>query len=292
MSDSPQFVYFGGEPLGVPVLEALHTAGLTPSLIVCNPDRTVGRKHVLTPPPVKVWAEAHGIEVFQPDSYRDEGPRAKLAAFDWDLFVVVAYNFILPKWLLELPHHGVLNLHPSLLPQLRGASPIRTAIKDDLRDAVGVTVMLLDEGMDRGPILAQEPYAIDPNEWPLPGPELDAHLAAIGGTLLAETIPRWLAGAIEPTPQDHDAATYCGKLTKADSEISLDPLQLPIGEDAQVLWRTVCAFTGSGGTFFRHAGTRVKIVEATLQGDTFVPLRVIPENQREQSFADYLRSLS
>lgn len=290
--DTPRFVFFGGEPLGVPALNALERADLLPALIVCNPDRPVGRRQVVTPPPVKVWAKQHNIAVYQPQSFRDEGPRAKLAAEPWDLFVVVAYNFILPDWLLSLPRHGVLNVHPSLLPKLRGASPIRTAIKDDLRDAVGVTVMLMDERMDHGPILTQEPFDLPESEWPIPGPELDARLATAGGTLLAATIPRWLDGDIEPTPQAHDAATYCGKLSKSDSELFLDPLDLPTGERARELWRTVCAFTGIGETFFRYDGKRVKITEATLMDDTFTPLRVIPENQREQSFAQYRATLS
>jgi methionyl-tRNA formyltransferase len=270
----------------------LHKAGFTPSLIVCNPDRPVGRKQILTPPPVKVWAEAHDIRVLQPASLKDEAAKHTLAEAAADLFVVVAYNAILPTAVLALPPKGVLNLHPSLLPKLRGASPIRTAIKDDLPETIGVTVMLMDEQMDHGPILAQAVHDLSDTSWPLPGPELDARLAAQGGALLAETIPAWLAGTLTPTPQNHDEATYCGKFTKADGELAIDPHHLPRGEAARAMWRIVCALTGIGGTFFMHQGKRVKITEAAWREDTLVPLRVIPENQREMAFAEYLSSLA
>ena len=128
MNTKPKIVFFGGEPLGLPALEALVRAGLTPQLVVCNPDRPSGRGLELTPPRIKTWATEHGIAVFQPTSYKNEEARLKLVETEWDLFIVVAYNFILPKWLLDLPKYGTINMHPSLLPKLRGMSPIRTAI--------------------------------------------------------------------------------------------------------------------------------------------------------------------
>ncbi|MCA9362956.1 methionyl-tRNA formyltransferase [Candidatus Kaiserbacteria bacterium] len=287
---SLKFVFFGGEPLGVPVLEELKAASLTPELIICNPDRPVGRKQKLTPPPVKLWAEQNNIETFQPTSYKDEGELTRLNQEKWDLFVVVAYNFILPKWCLELPKHGVLNVHPSLLPKLRGASPIRTAIKDGLREDIGVTIMQMDEEMDHGPILDQIYVPIADDNWPVSGPELDLALAHTGGTLLADVIPEWLAGNIDPQEQDHDTATYCGRLTKEDSRLDLNPLNLPSGSEALVLLQKIKAFEGIGDTFFIHNGKRVKIKSALIENEKLSLKTVIPEGKNEITFSDYLKN--
>jgi methionyl-tRNA formyltransferase len=284
-----KFVFFGGEPLAVPVLEKLKKADLIPSLIVCNPDRPAGRKQILTPPPTKVWAIAQGIEVFQPASYKDELAKQKLVSIDPDLFVVVAYNFILPDWLLKIPKKGCLNLHPSLLPKLRGASPIRTAIIDNLPEDVGVTVILLDEKMDHGPILEQEQLELD--RWPINGKELDVVLAKKGGKLLAEVIPAWINDELLPQEQEHELASYCSKLDKARSELEINPHKLPAGKKAEQCWHTICAFSGIGETFFIHDGKRIKITEANLtNGKTLQLLKVIPEGRKEISFADYLKT--
>ncbi len=292
MSEQLKFVFFGGEPLAVPVLEELKVAGLTPSLIICNPDRPSGRGHQLTPPPAKVWAEAENIEVFQPTSYKDDTAKAKLTESEWDVFVVVAYNFILPKWLLEVPKHGTINVHPSLLPKLRGASPIRTSILNDLREDIGVTIMLLDEEMDHGPILDQMHMPIADENWPVSGSELDQALAHMGGSLLAATLPAWTAGELLPQEQDHTAATYCSRLSKDDSRLSIDPFNLPAGQEGRHAWRAINAFAGIGDTFFIHQNKRVKIKSAEFTGDKLHILRVIPEGKKEVNFTDYLNSIT
>jgi len=292
MNTPIKFVYFGGEPLAVPVLEELKTAGLVPSLIVCNPDRATGREQIITPPPAKIWAEAEGIEVWQPTSYQDESTKDYLSNCEWDIFVVVAYNFILPAWLLEIPKHGVINVHPSLLPKLRGASPIRTAILENQPDDVGVTIMLMDEKMDHGPILEQEQLHLTSENWPMSGPKLDKKLAKLGGTLLAEVIPAWVADELSPQEQDHDLATYCTRFQKRDSEVELNPLALPGGKNAKRIWHAINAFAGIGDTFFIHHGNRVKIKQAELTKDGSLHLlRVIPEGKKEVNFEDYLNSL-
>ncbi|MCA9354595.1 MAG: methionyl-tRNA formyltransferase [Candidatus Kaiserbacteria bacterium] len=293
MNKEIKFAYFGGEPLGVPALEELAAAGLMPSLVVCNPDRPAGRGHKLTPPPVKIWAEAHNIPVFQPDSYKAEVTRQRLESESWDAFVVVAYNFILPEWLLEMPKHGVLNAHPSLLPKLRGASPIRTAILKDLRDEVGVTVMLLDKEMDHGPILDQMAMDISDENWPVSGPDLDLALARMGGSLLADVLPAWITGELAPQEQDHGAATYCGRFKKGENELTIDPLDLPTGQAALAAWHTINAWAGIGDTYFMHNDKRVKVKMAELTNNgTLQLLRVTPEGKREIDFDDYLKSVS
>ena len=286
-------VYFGGEPLGVPVMEELYLSGITPDLVVASPDKPVGRKQIMTPPPVKVWAQEKGIEVYQPDSYKDDseaGPRAKLAVQDWDVFIVVAYNYILPQWLLDIPKHGVINVHPSMLPLLRGASPIRTAIKDDLREAIGVTIMKMDATMDHGPILDQMPMHITDENWPVSGPELDLALARMGGAMLADTLREYLDGHIEPQEQDHDMATYCGRLTKADSELEINPHKLPTSNKAYQAWLKINAFAGIGGTYFMHNGKRIKINEAEFSHGKLRLLTLIPEGKSSVAFDTWLAS--
>lgn len=287
--------YFGGEPLSVPVLNALEATGIVPSLIVTNPDRPVGRKQVLTPPPAKVWALERGIEVFQPTSYKNtnKSELVRLTERNWDLFIVAAYNFILPKWLIEVPTHGTLNLHPSLLPKLRGPSPIRSAILNDEPAYVGVSIMLMDEEMDHGAILAQEPYRDAGAEaWPVGGLTLDAALAAQGGALLARTIPAWLTGTLVPTEQDHALATYTTKFTRADGELHLDPYALPTDTAAYQAYLKIKAFEGWPETYFTHKGVRIKIKQAELSraddgtwGELRL-LRLVPEGKAEMQFTD------
>lgn len=290
MSNSkPKIAFFGGEPLGPASLEALVRAGLTPELVVCNPDRPSGRGLELTSPRIKTWAEEPVIEIFQPTTYKVKESLERITSTEWDLFVVVAYNFILPKWLLELPKHGTINVHPSLLPKLRGASPIRTAILENLRDDVGVSIMLMDEQMDHGPLLQQVPLGL--NNWPLGGLMLDDMLASIGGEILAQTIPRWLSGEITPEEQDHEAATYTKKFEKANSELSINLANLPTGDEAMKLLCKIKAYEGIGDTFFIDGGKRVKVKAAGLStGGQLELYRVIPEGKKEVDFVTYLAS--
>lgn len=286
---TPRIAFFGGEPLGPASLEALVRAGLTPELVVCNPDRRSGRGLELTSPRIKTWAEEHAIEVFQPVSYKSKETLTRITNHEWDLFIVVAYNFILPKWFLELPKHGTINVHPSLLPKLRGASPIRTAILENLRDEVGVSIMLMDEQMDHGPLLEQVPLGL--NNWPLGGLILDDMLASIGGEILTQTIPRWLSGEITPTEQDHEAATYTKKFEKSQSELSITPTNLPTGGEAFRILSKIKAYEGIGDTFFIDNGKRIKVKAAGLTTDGQLELyRVIPEGKKEIDFTMYLAS--
>ena len=286
----PRIAFFGGEPLGVPVLEELYLTGITPDLVVASPDKPVGRKQVITPPPVKVWAQEKGIEVYQPESYKGDAADAvkeRLSSDDWDVFVVVAYNHILPQWLLDIPKHGVINLHPSMLPFLRGASPIRTAIKDDLRDQIGVTIMQMDASMDTGPILDQMPMIIADENWPVPGPELDLALARMGGAMLADVLREYLAGEIMPQDQDHTMATYCVRLSKVDSELELNPRKLPTSNKARQAWLKINAFAGIGGTWFKHDGKRIKIKEAEFSMGKLRLITVVPEGKPAVDFATW-----
>ena len=289
---SVRFVYFGGEPLGAPILERLIAAGYTPALVVCNPDRPVGRKHVLTPPPVKQVATAHNLPVHQPERI-DETTVATLIAESYDLFIVVAYNHLLPEALITAPRFGTLNVHPSWLPKLRGASPIRSAILNDDPAAVGVTIMHMDAQMDHGPIVTQRPYPIDPSDWPIAGRTLDTTLTVLGAELLIETLPQWLEGTIIPTPQVETAATYCHKLDRSMGELSIDPFNLPRDEAAQQALLKIRAFDGWPGTFFTYNDTRIKILDASIDASTILVIHsVIPAGKTEQPFTTYLANLT
>lgn len=290
MSDL-KFVYFGGEPLGAPILKLLLEAEFTPKLVVTNPNRPVGRTQELTPPPTKVVATQHSIPVFQPETCKDKEVMQPVLEIDADVFVVVAYNHILPDWLLNHPAKGSLNVHPSLLPKYRGPNPIRTAILNNDRET-GVSVMLLDSEMDHGPLLAQVDADIHETEWPLPGRVLDERLIALGGQLLIDTLPRYVAGEIEPQEQNHAEATYTTKVTRADGELLLDPHNLPTGEVAREYYLMHCAYDGWPETFFMHDDKRIKIKKEELADGQFRPLSVIPEGKGEISFSDYLSQLT
>jgi len=291
MSHPISFAYFGGEPLGVPVLEELKNAGLMPGLIVANPDRPAGRKLALTPPPVKVWATEHSIPVFQPTSYKDKAALVPLLDGSFDVFVVVAYNHILPEWLIELPPHKTLNVHPSLLPQYRGANPIRTAILENNRDAIGVSIMRMDKEMDHGPIVAQLPITISDTKWPITGTELDAALAHAGGSLLGRTIPAWIKGTITPHEQDHSKATFTKKMSRQDGEIIFSITNPPTGIEAFQTLLKIRAYAGWPGTFFMHNNKRIKIIDAYIDStDTLVLTEVVPEGKRPLPYAQFLQS--
>ena len=285
-----KFAFFGTPEIAALVLDELALAELIPSLIVTNPDAPIGRKQVLTPPPAKVWANAHDVPVFQPSTLRDPALLSPLTEFEWDLFVVVAYGKFIPEWLLQVPKHKTINLHPSLLPKLRGASPIRSAILEDMRET-GVTVMLLDAELDHGPILAQLPAQINKNNWPLPGRALDQELAFIGGKLLAESIPRWMSGSITPVEQNHALATFCTKIDKSMSELNIDPFNLPTGDIAYQTFLKICAFDGWPETFFIHESKRIKIKAAHLdETGTLRITRIVPEGKKEMDWLQYFQA--
>jgi methionyl-tRNA formyltransferase len=282
----PKFAFFGTPDIAVIVLEKLKSAGMLPSVIISNPDAPQGRKMVLTSPPVKVWALAHGIPVLQPQSLRtDKTVEMYLEENRIELSIVVAYGKLIPESLLSIPKYGTVNVHPSLLPKLRGASPIRSAIFEDMRET-GVSIMLLDSELDHGPLLAQESVDIQTDAWPVRGGELDTLLATKGGELLVRTLPSLIDGTLIPTEQNHSSATFCTKITKEMGELDLKA-------DAYQNLLKIRAFDGWPGTFFytekNEKRIRVKIVDAELDGNSLKILRIIPEGRNEMSYEDFIR---
>ncbi len=285
MNTLPRIAFFGTPQIAVWVLEELEKAGIIPSLIVTNPDAPQGRKMLLTPTPVALWAEVRGIPVYKPVSLRTEEAVKTLTESGCELFLVAAYGKMIPEDVLSIPKYKTLNVHPSLLPKLRGASPIRSAILEDM-NPVGVSIMELTAGMDEGPLLTQKEFQFRHEEWPFRGTLLDEFLAKEGGVLLASLLPAWLAGTLTSTPQTGEP-TYCTKITKEMGELDL------AGDPYQNLLK-IRAFDGWPGTYFfteKHdKKIRVKIVDAELDTDGSLRItRVIPEGKKEMSYEDFMR---
>lgn len=283
MNEQPTIAFFGTPQLCIPILEQMKSAGLTPSVIVTNPDRPVGRKQIITPPPVKVWAKEHGIPALQPEKLDDEF-YANLKTKNLELSVVVAYGKIIPENVIELPKHGTLNVHYSLLPKYRGATPTEAAILAG-DTTTGVTIQKMVYKLDAGPILAQQTHNIAPD---IKTPELRNELNEIGAKLLAETIPAWLNGEVEPRQQDEEQVTTCGLIKKSDGEVDLQKMS------DQELWNRYRAYYGWPGIFyFDENGKRVKVTEATFQdgpfdqaqGKKFIIKKIIPEGKSEMTVA-------
>ncbi|HVU75632.1 MAG TPA: methionyl-tRNA formyltransferase [Candidatus Paceibacterota bacterium] len=248
-----RFAFFGTRPLAAGVLAELNDAGLIPEKSFESAD--------ITPAFI-----------------------AELASQEWDVFVVASFGKILPKAFLDIPRRGVINMHPSLLPRLRGPSPVRSAILLNERDT-GVTIMRLNEKMDQGPIIAQRKVAIP--EWPPYGRDLDALLAREGGKLLAEMLPQWVAGEIDAVEQNHDVATYCKIFTKEDGLLDLKA-------DAYENLLKIRAFDGWPGTyaFFERAGKkiRVQILDAEIINGKLQIMIVKPEGKGEMRYDAFLNS--
>jgi len=279
-----KFAFFGTPDLAVNALNEMETFGLVPSLIVTTPDAPVGRKQVITPPPTKVWAEVRQIPVFQPTTLRNAEDLTILSENTWDFFVVFAYGKIMPEWLLSLPKYGTINAHPSLLPKLRGASPIRSTLLTDL-SAAGVTIMQMDAEMDHGHILYQRSI---PLSEPIPGRDLDHTASLMCGDLLSHVMQELPKGSIIPIPQNHEDATFCTKITKDMAELTLNPEAMPTGEEAVAVYRKICAFDGWPETYFIHGGKRFKIKSAHLTEDKKLIIeRIIPEGKKETDFKNY-----
>ena len=213
-------VAFAGTPeFALPALEALLELHSVVGVLT-QPDRPSGRGRLLSASPVKALAEAHHLPCLQPATLRAEAPRAALAAWNPDVLVVVAYGLILPPAVLELPRHGCLNIHASILPRWRGAAPVQRAILAG--DAVtGVSIMRMDAGLDTGPVLLARESAIGAHDT---GGSLTRTLASLGAAALIDALEGVAAGTLEARPQPLEGATYAAKIGKSEARIdwSLD----------------------------------------------------------------------
>ncbi len=211
-----KLVFCGTPAFAVPTLKLALRAGYDVPLVVTQPDRPVGREQTLTAPPIKTTAIEAGIPVVQPEKIKNnEEFRAQLEAIRPDAILVVAYGRIIPRWMLELPRLGNLNLHASLLPKYRGAAPVQWAIANG-EPATGATTMRLDEGLDTGDILLQRAMTVPPD---MTAVDVFPMLAEMGADLMMETLRQLDAGAITPKKQDHDKATHAPILTRNDGRM-------------------------------------------------------------------------
>lgn len=272
----PKIAFFGTPDFAVWVLDGLKERGIVPDLIVCAPDAPKGRKLVMTPPAAKVWADAHGIPTLQPTTVK--GPSfEKEVGTGWDLFIVAAYGKIIPENILYVPKRKTINVHPSLLPLLRGSSPLQSAILADMKNT-GVTIMLLDKEMDHGPILAQESLKLA--SWPVDTETLGKDMARAGAALISQILGSILDGSITIKEQDHSAATFTKKITKEDGEMNLSA-------DGYENWLRFNAFKGWPGSYFFQNGERVKISGAHFENGAFVADTVIPEGKKEMTWKEF-----
>ena len=247
-------------------MEELIAAGFPPSVVICNPDKPVGRKRIITAPPTKILAKKHEISVAQPET---KEAIANYLSNGFDFFVVAAYSKILPKNVIELPKLGTIGVHPSLLPKYRGATPIQSAILAGEAET-GTSLFLLDEKVDNGPILAQQSLQLTK---PTPGvgsptdsvganddyETLMRKLAHLSGKLLAEIIPDFVAGKIRPKPQNDEEATFTKKFSAEDGMVDL------VKDDPVMIERKVRALSAEPGVWtHREDGRRMKILKVAL----------------------------
>ena len=254
MSRDPLRIVFMGTPaFAVPALRALVERGHVVVGVYTQPNRRAGRGRKLRASPIKIFSEECGLPVFQPRSLRQdsESARSDLAELAADAVIVAAYGLFLPEKVLQLPRLGCLNIHPSLLPRHRGPSPVATAILNG-DEATGVTIMLLDEGIDTGPILAQQETRIAADET---AEGLTNRLFELGSNLLIDSLDRWEQGQIVPKPQSDDDASFTRRLEREDGRIDWN-------QSADSLARRVRAFTPWPGAFTTWRGRTLKVLRA------------------------------
>jgi methionyl-tRNA formyltransferase len=291
----PRIIFFGTPLFGQIILQKLRSENFHIVAVVSQPDRPIGRDQKLTPSPVKTFAKEHKIPILTPaDKEELLTTNRKLEKLKPALFVVASFGMIIPPETLQIPEKGALNVHPSLLPKYRGASPIQAAILNgDIE--TGVTIIQMDEQMDHGPILSQEKTALGSTETTATAM---TKLAQLGGNLLTKTIPPYLAGKIIPQPQDHTQATYT-KLIKRDNG------RINWGENNAKVEQMIRAFNPWPGVWTtvgemaeqldrelknrRHQNLRLKILQAHLENGTLSLNSVQVEGKNPITFPDFTK---
>ena len=236
----------GSPAFAVPSLRALHASGYEVALVVSQPDRPAGRGGGLAQPAVKVAAAELGLPVLQPETLKDEAVRAQLRSLEADVTVVAAYGKILAPAVLRIPRLGSVNVHASLLPRWRGASPIAAALLAG-ESETGVSIMEMTAELDAGPVIARAPLPIPPGAT---AGTLEPALAALCARTLVETLPRWASGEVAARPQDESLATFCGLVRKEDG-------QLRAAMTAVEAERAVRAYDPWPGAYVDYRGSRL-----------------------------------
>lgn len=306
--NNPRIVFFSNAAFGVILLDELERHGIVPVAVVTAPDMPAGRGRRIRQTPAKSWATNRGLPVFEPAALNDATFLDALRSVKPDIFIVASFGKILPQLLLDIPSKGTLNVHPSLLPAYRGPAPIQASILYGDKET-GVTIMLTDNKMDHGPILAQRHYVFDNAR--VTAPKLEKGLAIAGARLLSDILPQWQNGDIQPVEQEHARATYTKLITKKDGLINWK-------ESAQSIERKIRAYQPWPGayTFWQETAKKklrlifyqAEVIASSKQhmqcgsvfadGDTFAiatrrgMLRITlvkPEGGRIMSGAEFLR---
>jgi methionyl-tRNA formyltransferase len=257
-----KIVFFGTEDFSLTILKGLVEAGYNVVAVVTKPDTKRGRKQILTPPSVKLYAQSQGINVWQPLKLSDIADDVKTLG---DVAgVLVSYGKIIPGSIISLFNPGIINVHPSLLPLYRGPSPIESAITNG-DNQTGVTIMNLEPRMDAGPIYSQVTYQLSGSE---AKPELYQTLANIGTKQLLSSLPSILDGSLEPKTQDDESATYCSILTKDDSLIQPNLITAAEAE------RRIRAFLGYPKSKVQILGKEIVVTKAHIASESKTPLDI------------------
>ena len=252
-----RYVFFGTPDFAAVILEKLIKAGFVPEAVVCNSDKPIGRKKIITPPPTKISAQKYNIPVLQPEILANH--KSQITNYKPDLFIVAAYAKIIPEEILKIPRLGVIGVHPSLLPKHRGPSPIQSVILSGEAET-GATLFLADEKADHGLIFAQRKleFSILNSQFL----KLQQSLAELGGDLLIETLPKFIKGEIIPLPQDESHATYTKKFITEDGYVDLQK------NEPTVIERKIRAFNPEPGVWtmmeIKSEKKRVKLLESEL----------------------------
>lgn len=290
------FTFFGSSDFSVHILNELEKLGLRPKLVVSTPDKPRGRKMIVTPTVVSAWALERGIPVHRPETLKTPEGVAAITELTQihaiDVFVVASYGKIIPQNILDIPRAHVLNIHPSLLPKYRGASPIQSAmLADDTH--TGVSIIKLDAEMDHGPLIGPQ-KEVHFAEWP-PYAETEKMLAENGAQLLAQCIGGWVNRTIIEKSQQHDLATYTKKIEKEDGLIPFEDIinidTLPRDAQRNIFLKVQAFSVWPSVYFFTPQGERIKIIRASWNSDSCSIETVIPEGKKEVSWSDYRKNI-
>lgn len=300
---NPRILFMGTPDIAVTCLSALVDAGMNVVGVVTRVDKPRGRHAILTPPPVKVYAEQRGIPVHQPRTLRDEAFNAYLDGMKPDIILVVAFGMILPPSVIHYPRFGCLNVHASLLPRYRGAAPMQRAIMNGERET-GVTIMYMDEGLDTGDMIAAEATPISDTD------NLETvhdRLAEIGARMLVDATRAVFSGSAKRTPQDDSASTYAKKIEREDCRLDfsrtareldciirgLSPMPYawcltPDGKSLKIISARLTEGKGASGEVLSASADRGELVIACGEGALAVTA-LIPEGKSRMDAASYLR---
>lgn len=288
------FVFLGTPEVASKTLDILKENGYLPSLIITGLDKPVGRKMIITPPPVKIWAIENNIPYLQPEKINDETIRnilgtlgrsdgdgqRKFSAENFrgeqnipDCFVVVAYGKILPEEFIKIPKLGTINIHYSLLPKYRGASPLEQALLNG-DTKTGVSIQQMEYKLDSGPIIAEQEVEIGIDETK---EELRERLIEIGGNLLVKNLPNIISGNLNLKNQNEAEATFCKKIKKEYGLVDLN-------DDPKNLYNKYRAYSGWPGIYYFKDNIRIKITKARYENNSFIIERVVPEGKKEMDY--------